>query len=312
MPYLYYGSQIKKKIMSLGTGDLARGYSNWKDATGEKGAFNTHQKSSTHKRAVEVMFTLPATTGNVGEMLSQAHALERLENRDYLLKLFQNIQFLSRQGIALCGHDEQNSNFIQLLQLRSIDDSKILEYLASKTDKYTSHQMQNEMLQVMALRILREICDLIRGAPFYSIMADKVTDSSNREQVVCLRWVDQHFEPHEKFVGLHAVDTVGSDRITAVLKDILLHMNLNLSNCRGQCYDGASNMSGRRSGVAVQLSAEEPRAIYTHCYGHALILAVADTIKQNKLLRDALDITSEISKLLKYSPRRDSLFEPLK
>ena len=50
----------------------------------------------------------------------------------------------------------------------------------------------------------------------------------------------------------------------------------------------------------------------THCYGHALNLAAADTIKQNKLLRDALDITSKISKLLKYSPRCDSLFEMLK
>ena len=155
-------------------------------------------------------------------------------------------------------------------------------------------------------RILREICDLIRGAPFYSTMADEVTDSSNREQVlVCLRWVDQHFESHEEFVGLLVVDTVASDRITTLLKDVLLRMNLNLSNCRGQCYDGASNMSGRRSGVA-QINA---RALYTHCYGHALNLAAADTIKQNKLLRD---ITSEISKLLKYSPRRDSLFEMLK
>ena len=155
--------------------------------------------------------------------------------------------------------------------------------------------MQNEMLQAMALKILREICDLILGAAFYSIMADKVTDSSNREQVVvCLRWVDQHFEPHEEFVDLHMVDTVASDRIIAVLKDIL-QMNLNLSNCRGQCYDDASNMSGKRSGVAAQLRAEEPRAIYTHCYGHALNLAAADTIKKNKLLRDALDITSEIS-----------------
>lgn len=59
-------------------------------------------------------------------------------------------------------------------------------------------------------------------------------------------------------------------------------------------------------------SSEEPRAIYTHCYGYALNLAAADTIKQNKLLHDALDITNEISKLLKYSPRRDSLFETLK
>ena len=77
------------------------------------------------------------------------------------------------------GDDEHNSNFIQLLQLRSIDDCKILEYLISKTDKYTSHQIQNEMLQVMALRIVR--CELIRGAPFYSIMADQVTNPSENK-----------------------------------------------------------------------------------------------------------------------------------
>lgn len=65
------------------------------------------------------MFTLPATAGNEGEMLSQDHARA---NRDYLLK---NIQFLSRQGIALHVHDEQSSNFIQLLHIHSIDDSKI-------------------------------------------------------------------------------------------------------------------------------------------------------------------------------------------
>lgn len=86
-----------KKISSFVTGDLAFvscGYCNWKDATGAKGAFNTHQKSATCMRAVEVMFTLPSTTGNIGEMLSQGHAREKLANRDYRLKLF---QFLSRQ-----------------------------------------------------------------------------------------------------------------------------------------------------------------------------------------------------------------------
>ena len=66
------------------------------------------------------------------------------------------------------------------------------------------------------------------------------------------------------------------------------------------------------SGMAVQIMCEEPRALYTHCYGHALNLAVGDTIKQLKLLRDTLDVTYEISKLLKYSPRRDTLFEKLK
>ena len=56
----------------------------------------------------------------------------------------------------------------------------------------------------------------------------------------------------------------------------------------------------------------EERAIFTHCYGHALNLAVADVVKQSKVIRNVLDTVGEINKLLKYSPRRDSLFEQLK
>ena len=68
---------------------------------------------------------------------------------------------------------------------------------------------------------------------------------------------------------------------------------------RGQCYDGASAMSGSRGGVATKLQQEEPRAVYTHCYGHALNLACGDTIKKSKVMRDALDTAYEIVKLVK-------------
>ena len=66
-------------------------------------------------------------------------------------------------------------------------------------------------------------------------------------------------------------------------------MSVKLSECRGQCYDGASNMSGSRNGVATQFMAEEKRAVYTHCYGHALNLAVGDTIKRSKVCCEALE-----------------------
>ena len=56
----------------------------------------------------------------------------------------------------------------------------------------------------------------------------------------------------------------------------------------------------------------EPQAVYTHCYGHALNLACGDTIRQCKLMRDALETTHEISKLVKKSPRRDATFKRLK
>ena len=102
-------------------------------------------------------------------------------------------------------------------------------------------------------------------------MADEVTDSSNRKQVViCLRWVDKNLEPHEDFIGLDKVDSTAADVIVKVLKDTLLRFNLSINQCRGQCYNGASSMSGRRSGTAVEIMSEEPCSLYTHCYGHAL------------------------------------------
>ena len=67
-------------------------------------------------------------------------------------------------------------------------------------------------------------------------------------------------------------------------------MNLKHAHCHGQCYDGAANMAGCRSGVATHIAAEESRAIYTHCYGHALNLATGDTVQQSRLLCDTLDI----------------------
>lgn len=42
----------------------------------------------------------------------------------------------------------------------------------------------------------------------------------------------------------------------AVIKDVLLRLNLTLTKVRGQCYDGAANMAGPRSGVAKQLRNE--------------------------------------------------------
>ena len=43
-------------------------------------------------------------------------------------------------------------------------------------------------------------------------------------------------------------------------------------------------MTGVRNGVAKQISSEESRAVFIHCYGHALNLAVADTIKQIEMM----------------------------
>ena len=71
-------------------------------------------------------------------------------------------------------------------------------------------------------------------------------------------------------------------------------------------------MSGVKSGVAVRIMQIETRALYTHCYGHALNLAAQDSVKHLTIMEDTLDTTYEITKLIKKSPKREVLFRKLK
>ena len=67
---------------------LSGGFSNWKDATV---CFVKHEKTMTHKIAVDLIVTLPQTTRDVVEMLSSAHAAEKAVNHHCLFKIAENI-----------------------------------------------------------------------------------------------------------------------------------------------------------------------------------------------------------------------------
>ena len=144
-------------------------------------------------------------------------------------------------------------------------------------------------------------------------MVDETTDISYHEQVVvCMRWVSANFKVQEDFIGLGQVDQIDAGTLVTVIKDTFLRMNISLNKLRSQYYDGAATMAGLKSGVAKQIQDIEPRAVFTHGYGHSLNLACGDTIKTSKLLKDALDTTHEITKLIKKSPRRNAIFDRLR
>ena len=114
------------------------------------------------------------------------------------------MKFLARQALPLRGYDDENSNFSQLLKSRSEDFPDIQTWLDCNHYTYTSPEIQNEILQLMALSVLRNIAANIRTSDYFTIMADETTDISNREQlVVCIRWTDSDLEVHEDFIGLY-------------------------------------------------------------------------------------------------------------
>ena len=71
-------------------------------------------------------------------------------------------------------------------------------------------------------------------------------------------------------------------------------------------------MAGCRSGLAKLIRDEEPRAVYTHCYGHSLNLAAGDTVKGSAVMKCTVEVTHKVTKSVKFSPHCDAFFQELK
>jgi len=66
-----------------------------------------------------------------------------------------------------------------------------------------------------------------------------------------------------------------------------------------------------RQSVAKLINQEDSHAIYMHWYGHALNLVVGDCMKSSKICKDTLDTSFEITRLIKFSPKRNAEFEQI-
>ena len=71
-------------------------------------------------------------------------------------------------------------------------------------------------------------------------------------------------------------------------------------------------MFGKNTGVFVQITAEQPKALLTHCQGHSLNLGIKTTMTNSKQMKDILRTITEIILLVKYPPKRENLLGNIK
>ena len=197
------------------------------------------------------------------------------------------------------------------MKLRGEDDPHLQTWLSD--GRYLSPVIVNEQIKLMADNVLRGLLSEIRSVPWFSLLADEASDVNYKEQMCAvIRWVDEAYDIYEDPIGLLQVPRTDSDTLTSGLKDVLVRCILSLSQCRGQAYDGASNMSGHLRGVAAQIKREQPAALHVHCLAHCLNLCLQDAGRICSHVRDTLELIVELVKLIKYSPKRSSLFQSLK
>ena len=80
-------------------------YNNWKKATEKNKGFRKHKASASHKEAVARYISTPAEViGDVGELLCNQHAKEKMKSRKVLLAILGNRRYLVRQALPLRGN----------------------------------------------------------------------------------------------------------------------------------------------------------------------------------------------------------------
>ena len=248
---------------------------------------------------------------SIAAQLSTKILMDQEKHRDLLLKQFHSLQYLTRQGLAIRGHGDEDGNLHQLLKCRAHDITGIEQWI--ENGSYQSHDIINEMMQLMANQLLQKLLNEVRSAEWYSIIADETRDISGAERLgVSIRWVENDYQVHEDLIGLVEVEATDAAALCSIIKDVLLRVNLQLSQCHGQAYDGAANMAGHLNGLAVRLQSEEHRMLHVHCMAHCLNLCLQDCSRNCCCVRDALDLTFELNTLICASPKRLALFQQLK
>jgi len=249
---------------------------------------------------------------NIYNCLSAAKMKDMKESRAALLKIISSIFYLTRQGLPIRGHTDDNSNIFQLLKLRSIDSSELNNWLLRTKFKWTSHEIQNEIISLLSQYVKTKLLNQIKSAKYFAIIMDETTDNSCTEQVsICFRIVNDSLKVSELFLGFYNTELTNSLTLFTLITNVLTEFKLSVTDCRGQCYDGAANVSGHITGLQKRITDVENRAIYVHCVAHTLNLVVQDAMMKIDKIRDFLIMIKSIIVYVRSSPERQAMFHAL-
>lgn len=157
------------------------------------------------------------------------------------------------------------------------------------------------MISLMGNMLLHKLLAGIRKACLFAIIADETRYISNKEQLtIAIQWVSNLYAVREAW---YIFPSTTLATLTVAIKDVLICCILPLSNCWGESYDGAFNMMGYLRGMATTLQKED--TFSNLCPLPCLLFKSLPTgcITKSQPIRNALDVTMELSKLILYSPK---------
>ena len=224
-------------------------------------------------------------------------------NRVYVRVILESVLYCCQQGLPLRGHREtidtedasiNIGNFRALMVFLSRSNEIVKQRLTSGPNNATwlgHDNIQNSLITLLADSVRAMIMNEVHTARYCTLIADETKDVSKSEQLsVVLRYV-YNCRTHERFISYTKCDELNSEALFTYIMKALGEMDVDISNCISQRYDGASVMSGCNTGVRTRITDVNPAAIYIHCHAHQLNLVLVDSCKK---LNHAFDFFSPL------------------
>ena len=252
--------------------------------------------------------------GTISSQLDAAMLNSQEQWRSFLVQVITSLKFLGECALPVRGHVTDSGLLFKLMKLRSADTSStsFSKCVSSNRLEYMSPDIQNEIIQLLAHDVQRRISEELRNFKYFMICADGTTDITGQEQLsVILRCVTPDFTVNEYFLGLVTMVSTTGEKIAEAIRDVLLRLNIDLSYCRGQIYDGAANMTGIHKGVRAEIQKIVPEAVFVYCKNHGVNLDLQHTIESNRWSYDLMQFLNSQSNFIRDSRKRFDLVRKL-
>ena len=142
--------------------------------------------------------------------------------------------------------------------------------------EWLSHQMQNDVANDAVLVVPEQIVIEVRENKIYAILVDECTDvTGNKLMIVVFRYVNSlSGKISERTMVMVKVDNTNSQMLFDTVARVLARVKLDMKQYRVQEYDGATNMSGRKTRLVATVKINSTLEFFTQYCNHRLNLVV--------------------------------------
>ena len=177
-------------------------------------------------------------------------------------------QWIGRQNVSFRGHSEDRTaltklsstnrgelsstnrgNFLEMLHLLSAHDAFLKGKLETNGARWTSPEIQNELITLIAQftteKIIQEINNDKSGETVIGIISDETSDITRWEQIsLVISYIDSSGVKRESFLGFIQTPQTDGETIFKLITDEIKSLGLRLDCVVGLGFDGAGNMAG--------------------------------------------------------------------